>query len=222
MMVREIETPAEAAPLQWFAVRVRGGGGLRQATVGGTYEGYRDRAGSARKRRVTGTGQKVFLPEHLLRRAGFEVFLPVKKDWRRKNRFAPDKVLVARPLLADWLFVGWAQGINRWEALMALDVVAGVMGTGGRPVSLPERQIHELMRRWGGGQLEARLHHRVQAVQRLRRGDLARVVEGPLADQSLRVMEVNGPSVKGLIEMLGGPIPVEMPADLLAPPLSDG
>lgn len=102
----------EAQEMQWFACRVKRKqmGGIRTVTVGGEFEAYRDRAGRVRKRRVDGTGDRVFLPEHLLRRAGFEVFLPVKKVLRRKNRFSPDKVLVSQPLLVDWMFVGWPVG----------------------------------------------------------------------------------------------------------------
>lgn len=208
----------EAQEMQWFAVRVKRKqvGGIRKVTVGGEFEAYRDRHGRVRKRRVDGTGDRVFLPEHLLRRAGFEVFLPVKKVLRRKNRFSPDKVFVSQPLLADWMFVGWPVGQHRWHDLMALDVVTGVMGTGGRPVSIPPARVMRLMRQWGGGQLSAKCHQYMKAGGDFSVGDTVRVVDGPLDGQEVRVVDTRGPSVRALMNILGGEVEVEIQSHLLA------
>lgn len=207
----------EAQEMQWFAVRVKRKqvGGIRKVTVGGEFEAYRDRHGRVRKRRVDGTGDRVFLPEHLLRRAGFEVFLPVKKVLRRKNRFCPDKMLVSLPLLADWMFVGWPVGQHRWQDLMALDVVTGVMGTGGRPVSIPPARIQRLMRQWGGGQLSAECHRYMKARCDFSVGDTVRVVAGPLEGVHVRVVDIAGPTVKSALDILGGEVVTEIRSDLL-------
>lgn len=206
----------EAQEMQWFACRVKRKqmGGIRTVTVGGEFEAYRDRAGRVRKRRVDGTGDRVFLPEHLLRRAGFEVFLPVKKVLRRKNRFSPDKVLVSQPLLVDWMFVGWPVGESRWHDLMALDVVTGVMGTGGRPAEIPPASVMRLMRVWGSKRLAAVMRKRA-AKAAVGVGDRARVVDGPFEGVSVRVIEAGGASVKALVNLLGGDIEMDIRADLL-------
>ncbi|WP_157973495.1 transcription termination/antitermination protein NusG [Tropicimonas sp. IMCC34043] len=99
---------------------------------------------------MRGTGHREFLPEVVLRRAGFEVFLPVKKVWRRKSRVSAEKVLIRMPLVPGWIFVGIDGGVARWADLMATGVVAGVIGTGGRPLRVGLRVILDLMRRWGG------------------------------------------------------------------------
>ncbi len=207
----------EAQEMQWFACRVKRKqvGGIRTVTVGGEFEAYRDRAGRVRKRRVDGTGDRVFLPEHLLRRAGFEVFLPVKKVLRRKNRFSPDKVFVSQPLLVDWMFVGWPVGESRWHDLMELDVVTGVMGTGGRPVEIPPARVMRLMRQWGGGQLSPECHRYLKTGCEFAAGDTVRVVAGPLDGQEVRVVDAAGPSVRALLNILGGEIEVEIRSDLL-------
>jgi transcription antitermination factor NusG len=206
----------EAADMRWFAVRVkrRQAGAVRAITIGGEFEVYRDRKGQLRQRRVSGTGERVFLPEHILRRAGFEVFLPVKKEWRRKNRFTPEKQLVSYPLLVDWLFVGWPAGQNRWPDLMALDVVVGVMGTGGHPVEIPPARIMRLMRQWGGGKYAAGMERRSRQ-RPIKVGDHMRIMDGPFEGVSVRVVEVSGPTVKALAEMLGGDIRVDLAADVL-------
>lgn len=207
----------EAQEMQWFACRVKRKqvGGIRTVTVGGEFEAYRDRAGRVRKRRVDGTGDRVFLPEHLMRRAGFEVFLPVKKVLRRKNRFSPEKVLVSQPLLVDWMFVGWPVGESRWHDLMELDVVTGVMGTGGRPVEIPPARVMRLMRQWGGGQLSPECHRYLKTGCEFAVGDTVRVVAGPLDGQEVRVVDASGPSVRALLNILGGEIEVKIRSDLL-------
>ncbi len=203
--------------MQWFACRVKRqrAGGIRTVKVGGQFEAYHDRAGHLRKRRVAGTGDRVFLPEHLLRRAGFEVFLPVKKVLRRKSRFSHEKVLVSHPLLVDWLFVSWPVGENRWPDLMGLDVVTGVMGTGGRPVKIPPASVMRLMRQWGGGQMSPECHRYLKTGCEFAAGDTVRVAGGPLDGQEVRVVDTAGPSVRALLNILGGEIEVEIRSDLL-------
>lgn len=214
----------EAQEMQWFAVRVKRKqvGGIRTITIGGEFEAYRDRKGRARKRRVDGTGDRVFLPEHILRRAGFEVFLPVKKVLRRKNRFTPEKHLVSQPLLVDWLFVGWPVGESRWHDLMDLDVVTGVMGTGGRPVYIPPARVMRLMRQWGGGHLSPACHRYMQTRCEFAAGDTVRVAVGPLEGVHVRVIDVTGPTVKAALDILGGEVVTEIRSDVLEAVQSEG
>ncbi|TRD16948.1 transcription termination/antitermination protein NusG [Palleronia caenipelagi] len=211
-------TNVVAQELQWFACRVkrRQVGGIRTMTIGGEMEAYKDRKGRSRTRRVTGTGDRVFVPEHILRRAGFEVFLPVKKVLRRKNRFATDeKVLVSQPLLVDWIFVGWQVGDCRWADLMGLKVVTGVMGTGGRPIAMPPVRIAQLMRQWGGGGLSPECCRYCRTAPKLVPGDVARIVEGPLEGAQIRIIELTGASAKATMQLLGGEVVTEIRQDLL-------
>jgi len=214
----------EAMQLQWYAVGMKQpqNRGRRTTILGADFETFRDRQGRPRKRRVAYTGKRVFVPEHLLLRAGFEVFLPIKKEWRRKNRFGPDNHLVAKPLMADWLFVGWAVDQRRWHELMALDVVAGVMGTGGRPVLISEIKILQMMRRWGGGHLSPEMHRLTKTEFPLSEGDSARVVAGPLDGASVRIVEILGPTVKAAVNMLGAEFIAEIRSELLEPRDQDG
>ena len=209
----------EADELQWFAVRMKRpqNPNRRTTVIGADREAYSDRQGRARVRAVTGTGKRVFIHELLLTRAGFEVFLPVKKVWRRKNRFSPEKHLVAYPLLADWIFVGWPADQCRWADLMALDIVSGVMGTGGRPIRLAHYAVCDLMHKMGGGRLDPEHYRYMRSHAEFDPGDRARVVAGPLDGTELRVIEIDGPMVKGVIDAMGSKVPVEIRADLLEP-----
>ncbi|MEX5515702.1 transcription termination/antitermination protein NusG [Pseudophaeobacter sp. 1A09344] len=205
----------EAQDLQWYAVRVvrKQVGGIKTITVGGEFEAYRDRQRRLRKRRVDGTGKRVFLPEHILRRAGFEVFLPIEKVLRRKNRFSPEKQLVSKPKLVDWLFVGWPADESRWHRLMELDVVVGVMGTGGRPVAIPPARIVRLMRQWGGGELSLECYRMMKAGYAA--GDVVKVPDGPFADFDFTVVDVSEKTARGLVSIFGRDTPLDIPLSKL-------
>lgn len=211
-------TEVTAREIQWFAVRMKpnASGGPRTAIVDVEKEQYTNRAGRKAWRKVKGTGTRVFLPEHLLKRAGFEVFLPVKKVLRIKNRFTKEKHLVAVPLLADWMFVGWPADESRWHKLMGFGVVAGVMGTGGRPIQMSNKAVTRLMRQYGGRKFAAVARKRMQQkVKLLSVGDRARVVEGPFEGTDIRITEIGTGSVKGMLNILGGDVQVDIASDVL-------
>lgn len=217
-------TQVTAREIQWFAVRMKpnASGGPRTAIVDVKKEQCTNRAGQKVWRKVKGTGTRVFLPEHLMKRAGFEVFLPVKQVLRIKNRFTKEKHLVAVPLLADWMFVGlpivegeYGRGVPGWKTLMELDVVAGVMGTGGRPIQMSDATVMRLMRQFSSGRVSAAVQRRVSARRVVGVGDVARVVDGPLEGQHVRIVDVAGQNAKAMLNILGGDIEVEISSDLL-------
>lgn len=201
-----------ALDLVWYAVRIKRSqsGAIRTVRVGGDFETYRDRSGLTRRRRKTGTGKRVFVPELLLQRAGFEVFLPVKNVLRRKNRFCLDCERINVPLLVDWMFVGWPAGAPRWHELMRLDVVLGVMGTGGRPVAVPGAAIQKLMRQWGGGVLSVACHRYMTTGQVYQPGDVARIAAGSFAGFSMEVVEIGAKTARGLVDIFGKSVAIEM------------
>jgi transcription antitermination factor NusG len=185
-------------------------GGPRTAIVDVEKEQYINRAGQKSWRKVKGTGNRVFLPEHLMKRAGFEVFLPVKKVLRFKNRFTKEKHLVSVPLLADWMFVGlpiveteYGRGVPGWKKLMELDVVAGVMGTGGRPIQMSDSTVMRLMRQFSSGRVPSEVKRRVAARRVFGVGDVAKVVHGPFEDFDFKIVEVGDSSAKGVVNLFG-------------------
>ncbi|MEP4950070.1 MAG: transcription termination/antitermination NusG family protein [Paracoccaceae bacterium] len=218
-------TQVTAREIQWFAVRMKpnASGGPRTTIVDVQKEQYINRAGQKAWRKVKGTGTRVFLPEHLLKRAGFEVFLPVKQVLRIKNRFTKEKYLVAVPLLADWMFVGlpivegeYGRGVLGWKTLMELDVVAGVMGTGGRPIQMSEATVMRLMRQYGGVRAASRVRRRIAERKVCKIGEVTQVIDGPLVGQDVRIVDVAGQTVKALLKILGSEVEVELSTNILS------
>ena len=98
---------------------------------------------------------------------------------------------------------------------MDLDVISGVMGTGGRPIEFPAARVLSLMRQWGGGHLSPECHRYLKTGSEFAAGDTARVISGPLDGVSVRVVDVSGPTVKAALDMLGSEVVTEIRGDLL-------
>lgn len=214
----------DVCSLQWFAVRFKQprNTGRRTTVMGATYETYRGRDGVPRKRAIKATGSRVFVPELLLQRAGFDVFLPIRKEWRRANRCSKQKKLVSFPLLANWMFVGWPHGVNRWHDLLALDVVTGIAGVAGRPHYISQADVDYLRRKSASGgysapslQATMRTHYEYKA------GDEVRIDygadDGPLDGVTAKVVEITGGSARALVQFLGSVRPIEIDASMLVP-----
>jgi transcription antitermination factor NusG len=197
--------------LQWYAVQMVSptNGHRRTAMLGGEHRTVRTRSGHVVKRRKPGTGDRVFVPEHILQKAGFATFLPVKKIWRKKHRFTAEQELVSFPLVANWMFVGWPVERARWHDLLALRVVAGVLGSGGRPIAVRPKQVAHLMKLWGNGVPPAVRRAVVQA-DRLAVGDDVTVGQGPFEDFKGKVVELNEAGAKVAINLFGRETPVEL------------
>jgi transcription termination/antitermination protein NusG len=209
-----------ARVLQWYAVRMvpAGNGHRRNATLGAEFETYRTQSGRMAKRSVKGTGKRVFVPEHILKRAGFDVFLPVKKVWQRRNRYKSEKQLVAYPLLADWMFVGWPVDECRWTELMSSNVVAGVLGAGGRPVSVSGQTIQKLMRRWGSGVMPKQVIKAQDVLADVLPGETLRIATGPFTGFDALIVDVQGRGARAMVNLFGGKTRVQVALDDLVRP----
>ena len=202
-------TEIGSARVSWFLVRTKPprNPGRRMVFVGSEYQAYRGRAGRIRKRRVAGTGERVFVPEMILTRAGFDVFYPKKFEWRVVNRYTKEKKLMPFPLLEGWMFVAWRDGDWCWPDIERLDVVAGVMGAGGVPVRVRHADMNRLFRAYGGKRF---VSGDVQRFMRTRGefdvGDRVEVLTGPYRTQTVEVLDITGDRAQCLIRMFGADV----------------
>lgn len=209
MMVRRITGGVEV--LQWYAIRLRPpkGGHRRTTMVGGQMRDVKRRSGHVTKQRKPGTGKRVFVAEHILKAKGFAVFLPVKMHWRRKHRFTQEQELISVPIMADWMFVGWPLGQSRWRELSELNVVSGVMGTGGRPVQIKPEVVAKLMSRWGDGVPPA-VRRVANAAAQLVVGDQVSIADGPFEDFKGTVLDVDDDCATVAANIFGRETPVQV------------
>lgn len=207
----------EAMRIEWYAARMLPlrNAGRRTAVVGAQRETFTDKAGRRRHRVVAATGQRTFVHELLLRRAGFEVFLPVRKEWRITDRFRKRKELVAYPLMTGWLFLGWPEGQPMWGKLADLGVVQGLLGDRGRPARISEAAVQRMMRRWGGGHLAPEHHRYLRTHHEFEVGDTVRVIDGPWTGYSFDVLDISSAGVSGVVQLLGRSVGVDFAPDLV-------
>lgn len=186
----------EAMRIEWYAARMLPlrNAGRRVAVVG---------------------AQRTFVHELLLRRAGFEVFLPVRKEWRITDRFRKRKEQVSYPLMTGWLFVGWPEGRPMWGKLAELGVVQGLLGDRGRPARISEAAMQRMMRRWGGGHLAPEHHRYLRTHHEFEVGDTVRVIDGPWTGYSFDVLDISSAGVSGVVQLLGRSVGVDFGPDLV-------
>lgn len=191
----------------WYPVRLsRAANANRRTTViGAEPEGYRNRKGQTCVRPRRGTGQRVFVPELILQRAGFEVFLPKRKVARRVSRYRDDTKLFDVPAMFDWLFVGMPFGAARFAELMALDVVRSVAGADGYPVRVGPRVMQLVVRKYGGRVRNA------LAERALCAGDRVVLWEEPLCDREAVVLDpLDGQCTRVLVSLLGRDVAMDV------------
>ena len=205
MHQRDIDTSAVETRRIWLLAQIkrRQLGGIPTVTHGGKYESYTDRKGLARWRRMSGTGKRLFVPQVILERAGFDVFLPVEKKLQATSRYQKGHVTVLQPVLFDWLFVGWSADADQYRRLVGLDVVKSIVGVNGCPRVVSEPLVKWMMRRWGGGHLSPELMRYMGKPSPPDVGDTVTIPIGQAATCPMKVTEVSNGRVKGIIEILG-------------------
>jgi len=215
-VMEQIELPG----LQWYAARMKPpqNPGRRTCVTEAQYTAVRDRHGKVRKRRVKGTGQREFVHEVLLKKAGFEVFMPKRVEWRRVNPFSVERRRVTYPLLHNWVFVGWPMFQERWSDLAELNIVNGLLGDSGQPLPVPHAKVVEMMRVWEAPACLAAMERRwMRTGAEFEVGDIVQTPVGTWSGFDMEVVEVTGPSAKLLVNIFGRPTPLELPTDLLEP-----
>jgi|GEM_PF-1696821 len=203
----------------WVAVRMKppSNHSRRTAVMGGEFEKYKNKDGQTCHRRLKGTGERVFVAEHLLKEAGFQVFLPKRSEWRKTNRYSNERTRVEYPAMGDWLFVGWPRHLERWHDMMALNVVAGVLGAGGNPLIISEREIVALMAEMGRRGLPSDLQRYMRTDAEFDAGDLVRVSSGSLEGYQTEVVEIDGPSALVVMQLFGRSVRRRMHVSELEP-----
>lgn len=198
----------------WFAVRMAPpqNPGRRTVVMGSERSIVRGRDGRVSFRSKRGTGQRLFLSEVLLQRAGFGTFIPIRREWRQVNGYRQHKELIDFPLFGDWMFVGWPRGEWRWPELMDVGGVMSVLGTGGRPITIPGRTMARVMERWSGGRMSPEHRRYMRTGAEYEPGEVAKIIAGPLEGLDIAVSDVTGPRVRGLVHALSGLIDVEVSA----------
>lgn len=170
---------------------------------------------------LTTPPQKEFVAQTILERQGLRTFIPVRREWRRRNKYTKKKELRAFPIGSRYVFVGFEPGRNLWFDLFQLSrpgsarIITGVIGMGMEPRQLRTDHVVDLMRRLGGGLNAPDVQRYMLSNKEFHIGELVEIVDGPFSGMVVPVTEVRGTQAKVLLELFGGNQETLLPTDIL-------
>ena len=138
--------------------------------------------------------QREIAVEAMLRRKGYDVFLPIEVKSKRMGK--KKYVAVTYPMFTRYMFVG---GGFSWLHLMAERHVTGVVGFDGSPAPISDTEIAKL--RNMSGDIPHR--HSVNPHRALRTGELAEIQTGPFAGQVVKIEGLHGNKARIFMNLFG-------------------
>jgi len=138
--------------------------------------------------------QREIAVEAMLRRKGYDVFLPIEVKSKKvgKRKYMP----VRYPMFGRYIFVG---GSFSWLHLMAERHVTGVVGCDSVPSPIKDEAIEKLR-----NMSSAVPHiHSVNPHRALRLGELAEIQVGPFAGQIVKIEGLHGRKASIFINLFG-------------------
>lgn len=156
-----------------------------------------------------------FVAQRILRRYGLRTFIPVRREWRRKNKFVKIKDQFTYAAVPRYVMAGFMRSVPLWFDLFNLPVVSGVVGRQGEPMLIPAKAVASLIRRTGGGlnapavQRYMRTHHEFTV------GQTVEVIDGPFEGRKVPVVEIRGHCAVVLFEMFNIEQEIEIDMEIL-------
>lgn len=159
--------------------------------------------------------QMEFVAQKILRRYGLRTFVPVRREWRRRNKFVKTKELQEYPIAPRYVFAGFDRRFPLWFDLFNLPVISGAVGLNGEPLKIPGKAMARLIQRTGGGlnapavQKFMRTHHEFTV------GQIVEVLDGPFEGRRVPVVEIRGHRALLLLELFGGQHEIDVSMEVL-------
>jgi len=141
--------------------------------------------------------QKEQAAHEILTSRGFTSFFAheVREVARHRHR-SKTRELKTFPLLHGYALAEHDGSPDWWHRILSLQVVKGVIGVGGRPLPIRRWAIDRLARRSGATRL-------LPSPKPISAGQMARLLDGPFAGHTGRVVECRGAKARLLLGLLG-------------------
>jgi transcriptional antiterminator RfaH len=149
--------------------------------------------------------------EKALRHLGNQGFVTYLPRYRRRIRHARRLQLVLRPLFPGYLFVHLDPDLCRWRSINGTIGVREILSNGDAPLAVPDRIIVEIKAREDeGGAVKL-------VAPAFARGQVVRLMEGPLADLNGLFEEMRDENrVVLLVSLLGRQVRMQVPLAAVA------
>lgn len=158
--------------------------------------------------------QKEYVCAHLLKRRGISTFVPTETRWRHKNRYAKargKKEEIAFAVAPRYVFAGFS-GPPPWYMLGNMPLITGVVGKKDRPRKLYREAFARFAQTYANGSLRAPSAERhMRTHGEFSVGDQVEIVEGPLRDHQVRVIEITGAMAKVLFPLFSDEREIHVP-----------
>lgn len=155
-----------------------------------------------------------FVAQKILRRYGLSTFVPVRREWRRRNKYVREKELQTYVVAPRYVFGGF-DACPLWFDLFALPNVSGVVGFLDEPARIPSHAMARLIRKTGGGLNAPQVQKFMRTHHEFSLGQVVEIIGGPFEGRKVPVVELSGARAKVLVELFGTDTPIEVPTDLL-------
>jgi transcriptional antiterminator NusG len=177
-----VESPYDR-PGQWFVVH--------------TYAGYENKVKSNLESRIASMNMEERI---------FEVVIPVEDVIEFKNG---KKQVVSKKVFPGYLLVRMDLDDDSWYVVRNTPGVTGFVGLGARPTSLSRREVENILQVKAG---EAETAKKTRPRLEYEVGESVRVKEGPFADFTGTIAEINEDQLKlkVLVNIFGRETPVEL------------
>jgi transcriptional antiterminator NusG len=159
-----------------------------------TYSGFENKAKSALEERIKSLKKESFFAEIIVPEENVIELVKGQKKTSKK-RFFPGYILVKMQLTQD-----------TWHIVRNTPKITGFVGNKVKPVPVPESDVEKMIHRIAEG------HTKPRPRVSFREGESVRVVDGPFANFSGTVEDVNPDKakVKVLVSIFGRSTPVEL------------
>lgn len=172
--------------------------------------------------------QKEFVAQAMLKERGLLTYVPVRKEWRHKNRYDKarmKKVLVSYPQAYGYVLVGFTDrqmapgNIPYWLRLFSIPVIRGVVGIEleRKPVALDHASLIELSKRFPNGMQRPDHEAFMRTHREFKPGDTVTNPNGPFDGHMLKVISIKGMKTKAIAQLFGAEHEVTLNAFDLEP-----
>ncbi|MBO6755459.1 MAG: hypothetical protein JJ902_03980 [Roseibium sp.] len=156
--------------------------------------------------------QKEFVTQDLLKERGLMTYVPVRKEWRHRNKFdraKKHKELISFPEAVGYVFVGftpnqlWQGAVPHWLKIFELPTVKGVVGINSRPARIPPVRLSAWAKVHPNGVQRPDKEAYMRTHKEFKEGDTARICNGPFADKEVPVKSIEGIKTTVILEVFG-------------------
>lgn len=160
------------------------------------------------------TSQKEFAAQTILKERGLLTYVPVRKEWRHRNKFdraKQKKVLKTYPQAYGYVLTGFTSlqmapgNIPYWLRLFSIPIIRGVVGIEleHKPLELPHDEMKRMVQRFPNGMQRPDHEAYMRTHKEFTVGDTVTMPGGPFDGHLLKVIDIKDVKAKFIVELFG-------------------